>query len=194
MPTVENERFAFIHIPKTGGAWATKAMEAAGIEFAPMWKKPHPKLCHIDLRGKFTFAFVREPLAWYCSVWRYHRQYTQDEWEKINRWIDLPLCEFLEGMIENHPGYMGRYLEQYVGAGDTEIDFIGRNECLPDDLVRALKLAGQPFSEEALRAYPPHNASQHPCDEVPADLAQRLRDAEAQTYERFYAPAQSLTG
>ena len=66
----------FVHIPKTGGVWVEEALPACGIATAcPLttggvsWRHPLPA----DIRGSFdfTFTFVRHPISWYESWWRF---------------------------------------------------------------------------------------------------------------------------
>ena len=55
--------------------------------------------------------------------------------------------------------FRSQMYEDYVGPPEREISFIGRFECLADDLVRALTTFGIPFDESRLRGTPPINAS-----------------------------------
>jgi len=49
---------------------------------------------------------------------------------------------FVEKVLVNLPGYASRMYERFVGPPDAEIDFIGRQERLVDDLRTALQQAG----------------------------------------------------
>jgi hypothetical protein len=184
-----NERFIFIHVPRTGGTWARLAMEAAGIEARKLGDGYHPTRQELDIEGHFTFAFVREPLSWYGSEWNYRRWLRTtgiDEMKHFyDQWLDLAFPDFLDRIIEGRPGFLSQYYESYVGPPDDPIDFIGRFESLADDLVRALELAGQEFDEEVLRTFAPVNRSA-PTPACPADLRERLVRVERNAYERFY--------
>jgi hypothetical protein len=189
VPAVANDRFVFIHVPKTGGGWVSKALEAAGVEAEPVSIEQHPMLCDVDRAGRFTFAFVREPISWYRSLWRFHRAQPQDHWPKLNRYIGLPLPDFLSSVASERPGYLGQYFNCFIGEGGEAIDFVGRIENLADDLVHALTLAGQSFNEATVRAHPYRNPSSFPCAPVPEAVAEQVRTAEHQVYERFYSLA-----
>jgi hypothetical protein len=77
--------------------------------------------------------------------------------------------------------------EAYVGSPGSEIEFIGRQERLLDDLVTSLRQAGEQFDENAIRNLEPANVS----DRVrfPAALTHEAREAllwsERETLERF---------
>jgi hypothetical protein len=194
LSAVGNDKFLFLHVPKTGGTWVTQAMEAAGVELerarTDMW---HPNLEQVDRRGRFTFAFVREPLSWYASWWQWSRKYDNRYiWGflsgfPLDPFVTLPFPLFLKGCMTWHPAYVSTALwTPYVGRPANEIDFVGRYESLADDLVRALQIAGQDFDEEALRAYAPVLTS-GPLPDCPPDVKARLLESERAGYERFYS-------
>ena len=202
MTAVANEKILFIHIPKTGGTWVSEAMEAAGVQVEPAADDHHPEKPELEIGDRFAFAFVREPLSWYRSIWKFHRRNPLTHWTHIGESIDLDFPDFLEHMIESYPGYLGGYYRMFVGAPHDPIDFVGRHEHLSDDLVTALRLAGQEFDEDVLRAVPARNFDNEeslygsllpppersgPEDLVSEDLKDRLKEAEYEVYERFYA-------
>jgi len=202
MTTVANDRIVFIHIPKTGGTWASEAMEEAGIVLEKVGTGPHPARRELDIGDRFAFAFVREPVSWYRSVWMFHRRIPQSDWPHLDEWIDLDFPDFLDRMAENNPGYLSTYYRLFVGPPDDEISFIGHHEQLADDLVTALHVAGQDFDEERLRSVParnfeneetlygsvlpPPNRSALSTD-CPPDVKARLMESEREVYERFYS-------
>ena len=200
MSTSGNERLVFIHVPKTGGGWVSEAMAAAGIHQERLGFAHHIGKDEIALGGRFIFGFVREPLSWYGSAWTFRRRLWREKEadpqmevpgaEFPDEWFALDFPEFVEAVIDNRPGYLSWYYEHYLGAEDDPIDFIGRYENLADDLVNALRLAGQEFDEEALRSFPVINASGPP-PPCPPEVEERLFDAERPAYERFYVPAPS---
>jgi hypothetical protein len=184
-----NDRFVFIHVPRTGGTWAALAMEAAGIEAPRLSNDYHPTKGELDLEGLFSFAFVREPVSWYASEWSYRRWLRTTGLEEMNHfydpWLDLAFPDFVDRLIEEWPGFLSGFYETFVGPPDDPIDFIGRFENLADDLVRALQLAGQDFDEDALRTFEPVNRSA-PAPPCPPEVRERLMHAERDAYERFY--------
>jgi len=172
----------FIHIPKTGGMWVRQAIINAGIparEKCCKWHEgtnaewglgkngerlPNPHVClhaaahDIDPQGRFTFAFVRHPLDFYISYWCFKKR---SGWDMGNG-IDRNVChETFDGFVRDCLRIMpsGKGLATYTyewfldEAGWT-LDFVGKQESLADDLVRALRLAGETFDEEALRRTP----------------------------------------
>ena len=187
------QRAVFLHVPKTGGSWVTMAARTAGCRFEnfAVDGDNHADLSYCPHRDRFIFAFVRHPLALYRSYWRFK---IGGGWDARNP-FDMD-CRadtfqaFVENVVTRYPGWCSSMFEDYVGPPDRPIDFIGRHETLADDLVRALRTAGEPFDEGMLRATPPVNASR-PYEAIwtPA-LVDAVVESEERTLRRFgYEPA-----
>jgi hypothetical protein len=192
----------FIHIPKTGGVWIEDALAACGIETAPpprrqgvSWRHPLPT----DILGTydFTFAFVRHPVAWYESWWRFQRGHGQlfepGMWHPqrpIEPYgTDDDFATFIRRCIEHQPGYVTRMYEWYVGPpGMERVDLVGRQESLTDTLVGVLRDLSYDFDETALREHPPANTSVRAPGETNWDpeLKRQIMALEAPAIERFY--------
>ena len=204
MSTLANDRIVFIHVPKTGGTWATEAMRVAGVEFSKVGDDDHLTKGDLDIGDRFSFAFVREPMSWYWSVWKFHREcHRSHHWAKISDYVDLEFPEFLESMVKNHHAYLSIYYRLFVGPPDDEVSFVGQYERLRSDLAAALKLAGQQFDEAALRGEPARNFDDEvklyglalpPRSDPPEcsdDLKAALFESEREVYDRFYGGDQS---
>src|SRR5690606_18066533 len=66
----------FLHIPKTGGTWIEHALVRSGVAIEPAGgidgvTSRHPVLPLLTQRFDFTFAFIRHPLSWYESWWKF---------------------------------------------------------------------------------------------------------------------------
>ncbi len=191
----------FVHIPKTGGVWVEQALPACGIATAcPLstggvsWRHPLPA----DIRGSydFTFTFVRHPISWYESWWRFasarvepfepgvwHPQRTVETYGKDG------FSTFIRRCIEHQPGYVTRLYEWYIGPpGIERVDLVGRQEELVDTLVRVLRELSYEFDETALRAHPPENTTAAFAGEMIWDpgLKRQILELEAPAIERFY--------
>jgi hypothetical protein len=172
--------------------WVTEALQAAGVEVEEEFGKTpeHPLLSELERRGRFTFAFVREPQSWYGSIWRFRNYFhlhkgAAEAQLPYDRYIGLDFPDFVDNIAEHLPGFLSNHYELFVGPPESEVDFIGRYERLEDDVVSALRTAGQDFDEEALRSFPPINVTGAPPD-CPPETRLRLIRAESQAYERFY--------
>ena len=191
----------FLHIPKTGGTWVEFALPHIGIpteqaaiiegvtyrhSLLPMLRDSHP----------FVFTFVRHPLSWYESWWKF----------QAGRWIAhepgvwhpqrcLEKCrsddfsEFIRLCIEHEPGYVSRMYEWYIGpVGYEYVEFIGRYENLVEDLADVLTAIGYTVDREALHQFGPVNVSPKACGEPvwnPA-LRRRILELEAPAIRRFF--------
>jgi hypothetical protein len=110
---------------------------------------------------RFQFCFVRRPVAWYRSFWCYRlRTKNIDLRFPPDHLWDADFERFLENVAAAYPnGFLTELYQHYVGADNTRMDFVGRQEHLADDLVEVLALAGRGVDEKALRALKPRNVS-----------------------------------
>lgn len=182
----------FFHIPKTGGAWARKAIERSGL-FAKEIGICHSAASEVQhlLGDKHIFTFVRNPYWWYRSFWSYRMQ---NGWMNSNGTpagmeIDR-LCksydfnEFITKVTTQAPGYLGNMYRFFTGP--IEMDFIGKTERLADDLVAALNQANEKFDEKRLRETPMHNTSNQAFSaEYTNQSKGRLREAERDAFELY---------
>lgn len=180
----------FLHVPKTGGIWATRAIRAAVRqveEYAP-GGDPHRELAECPCAEKFKMAFVRHPVDSYRSYWQYKMGAGWDDQnpqDPLCRSDDFPT--FVSKVLQHFPGICSVGFERFTGPRTAPIEFIGKFESLVDDLVRGLSLAGEGFDEPVIRATPPQNVSDRrrfPA-ELPAELEQAIRETEHEAMERY---------
>lgn len=180
----------FLHFPKTGGSWVKKAIIASGIkcEGYRIDENPHIGLKQCPEPEKFKFAFVRHPVNLYRSYWQFKMTY---EWDKKNQ-IDMECRSdnfhvFIKNLLNKYPGCYGDALVEFVGEEGNEIEFIGKYENLTEDLINALKLAGEMFNEGVIRNLPPYNVSDKKRFQAQytKELEQEVRKSEAKVLNRF---------
>ena len=194
---IRTDKSVFFHIPKTGGIWAKEAIRRTGLPYhrcrdravghkelrnelnlerehsipANMWPK--------DVEGLFSFCFVRHPLTWYQSIWRFRKSYQvlNTKFPVDRNWVD-DYDLFVNNMLDAYPkGFVTELFQYYVGENLDIVNYIGKQESLADDLVKALTLAGETFDEKALRATKPFNKSRR----FPAVLSEKTQDRVLET-------------
>ncbi len=183
-------RSCFLHVPKTGGIWVKAAIAAAGIVFDEFAVEGdvHADLSYCPCPDRFKFAFVRHPVEFYRSYWRFKMAVG---WDPRNPFDEdcgaADFHAFVRNVLRNQPGMCGQLFQQYVGPPGGEIEFIGRYERLADDLIAALTMAGEGVDEDAIRKCPPQNVGDR--HRFPAEYTRELegavRESERQTLERF---------
>jgi hypothetical protein len=183
----------FLHLPKTGGTWVKHILEELKLIKAPLghmhsdWERSywHDKL-HGD--GKvmrylvrravgsskaqaridpqcFRFCFIREPLRWYESYWRFMVSKNWDwkawgnemdphKWHPCAMLNDLESSDFNTFMArvnKKRPGFVTEMYGWYVRPG---IGFLGRTETLRADMIRALSLMNVKFDPARISSAP----------------------------------------
>ncbi|MCB1984124.1 MAG: sulfotransferase family 2 domain-containing protein [Burkholderiales bacterium] len=152
----------FLHVPKTGGSWVKKAIISAGVSCRDytISGNPHIGLQNCPSLEKFKFAFVRHPVGLYRSYWQYKMTNGWDSKNQLDQACQTDnFHQFVRNLLDKLPGVYSRSLIEMVGDEYNEIEFIGKYENLVDDLILALKLAGEAFDEQIIRTLPPINVS-----------------------------------
>lgn len=146
-------RVLFVHIPRTGGTTMGKSLGAAKIRCRRVRvpKGQARKHCPTELmQGRFdrAFAFVRHPIAWYESVYRYQEQYN---WPRWRRFAWHPFQEVFDNRAPTFAGFIDNILKSPVGLAtrifQLYIDHpcvkaVGRTEHIQADLNRILSEFG----------------------------------------------------
>lgn len=158
---VRGPRVGFIHVPRTGGTWIQQALWYAGLgnhrwccgtrtSYLP---RDHLLAGHNRKPGlydvRWRFAFVRYPLAYYESVWKW--LVSQKQQIKIIRpyWRWHPFMvahkvwmgctdfnDWVQKLLDVEPCWYTRLIEGYVGPeGGEFVEYIGRTESLAQDFV-----------------------------------------------------------
>ncbi len=175
----------FLHVPKTGGNWITTVLQELNLVtnntshkhadidqfFFPVFesriaalKTLKTLLFGIPNKKPFMFCFVRHPLTWYESWFKYmsqpHFQWRDYGDERdITNWHpnailnglgDSDFNQFIRNVIQKRPGYVTELFGWYT---KPQIDFIGKQENLAEDLIKVLKIMQLDFDEDFIRHY-----------------------------------------
>lgn len=189
----------FLHIPKTGGNWVRTALYLMGIEHHETKKKipssqSHAIPSHIDEDWNFSFAFVRHPVAWYESYWKFQagvwKRFELGVWHP-HRCIDECSSDdfnlFVENCLREQPSYVSRMYEWYLGPpNQTSVNFIGRTENLIEDFRRLLVLLD--YADMKIPNVSPVNVSESRMGKPVWDplLKSKVMISERASIERFY--------
>ena len=125
-------------------------------------------------KSPFRFCFVRHPLSWYESWWKYMNGNSWADWGTQNSLEDWHINSTLNGLgspdfntfvrnvIRARPGYVS---ELYFAFAKPGISFIGKTETLKADLESVLRHLELPYDPESLDS-PRANQSAPPSEEI----------------------------
>lgn len=111
----------------------------------------------------FRFCFVRHPLSWYESWWKYMEGIKWRDFGKTNsasQWHPNSILnglgshdfnEFIWNVIKKRPGFVSELYMSYTKSG---IDFIGKTESLHYDMLDLLIQFNFEVDREKLLSYP----------------------------------------
>lgn len=201
----------FLHVPRTGGSWVERAIDLCQIkrvgwlEKQPLYlPRKHCLLSHYHrtemAKVDYVFAFVRHPVAYYESVWKWlgrNRNFMQSHW----RWHphraagELYRPEFddwVDAMLTNEPLWCTRLFEQYVGPPGGEFcNYIGRTETLARDFREVMEHLGH---EENVKLHRPELEALGKVNNIDrklswsAPLLAKVLETERSVIERFCEP------
>ena len=189
----------FLHIPKTGGNWVRGVLEKLDliegeighkhsdvdrVLFEPYFntgwlvrlKQQYRKQCPI-FDPPFLFCFVRHPLSWYESWFKYMSQPKRNwrDWPRrkgpldwhpnapINGTGDKGFNRFVQNVMEYFPGYVTQLYGWYTKRG---VDFVGHQESLREDMVELLQRLDVEFDPNFVLGYRPVGVSPEPDNPV----------------------------
>lgn len=165
---IRTDKSVFYHIPKTGGIWVKEAMRQSGCvgygrcrdikgrsqKFGLKREHATPDVVRDGYKkGLFSFCFVRHPVAWFKSFWCYRVKtgHLDVRFPSDRLWDGMFETFIVNVLKEFSDGFVTELYQYYVGETADKVDFVGKQENLADDLVKALTLAGEDFNEEDLR-------------------------------------------
>ena len=197
-------RSIYIHVQKTGGMTIRRAM---ALCTGPCWESGPPEVeRHFGLpelraahpgidENRYTFGFVRHPVAWLRSRWAWARASSlmaqaRHRPSAASLWVTSCWADDFETFIRN-------YLERYPWS-DRPAKAVGLVENLANDLgictqthfrmlglISILHIAGEVFDEGKIRSLEKFNAT-NATDPLPRDLESQVLKAESVMVERFY--------
>lgn len=195
MARVLTEHAMFLHVPKTGGHWVTEALTQARLA-KRVWPQHHWPLEDVknDWRtlypGRplpFLFGFVRHPVSWYHSVWRwYTKRGWRDKGPMVNAAKGLPFREFIVTVTDQCPGHLKQSVDKWLGPREEPVDFIGQFEHLQQNLYEALVRSGHKIDRSVLDGIDARNVNGVKGGQMTDDLVDRIVRSEAELIERFY--------
>lgn len=196
---IVSDDFVFLHIPKTGGIWATQILTSAFETTMLGHQHSHfPQLLQIRdeewYRNRFIFTMIRHPITWYQSRWAFRIKHG---WQP-NHPLDFNCASndfhtFVDNALKFRPnGWLTWLYGQYINNVPGGIDFIARLEYCQRDLELAMSKAGCPISIDVLNSKQRTNdsdmggmSSKHWAKYTP-ELFDRVMTVEHEVVSKYY--------
>lgn len=197
----------FYHIPRTGGMWAKGVARRSGVMYdraeknsirhrlSLMREHGTPEGVKESAKeGLFSFAFVRMPFEWYKSFWA-HRKIHEDSFVAafpLDFAWDSNFEKFIINNLRMFPhGFLTDVYQCFVGKDGKDLDFVGKQENLTEDLIKALTLAGEEFNERTIRRTKRFNVATGRKEveglfNISNELKQELMEKEKWVTDTFY--------
>ena len=161
------DKLVFLHIPKTAGMFLRHVFKVCNIVHYEIGDQHahFPYLSSLNPKefydSRLVFTFIRHPLTWYQSRWAFRVKHGWRAQHPLDyNCMSNDFHVFLENVIRYKPnGWVTWEYCNYIDTVPSGIDFIGRLENLVDDTIKVLRLAGETFSENAVRSIPKINDS-----------------------------------
>ncbi|MGH7989568.1 MAG: hypothetical protein ACREDS_05145 [Limisphaerales bacterium] len=184
----------YIHLMKTGGWSVRGALARMGLNLGEIGRD-HDPLSLLPTkpgRRQFSFVFIRHPLAWYRSYWAFRMQvgwkiYNGGRitgWQTYGSILDYECRSnnftiWMENVLAHMPeGFLSRIYRIYT----DRVDYVGKVESFKEDLSKALRMAGETFSQEIIDSFPKRNVTNTKYTSVailPKELAEKVLKSES---------------
>lgn len=161
--------------PMRGREHLSEAARLARKRLAKYWPFP----LDIERRPVFRFCFVRHPLSWYESFWKFMKGLdwdndagtpnSRDDWHPnsiLNGLGSNDFNEFVRNVVNERPGYVSELFFAYTKPG---ISFIGKNEDLRKDLAYVLDHLGLEYDRTKIEDSPRARVSKTAQSEIQWD-------------------------
>jgi hypothetical protein len=162
----------FLHIPKTGGNWVVTVLNNLKVLKRKLKEKHADYNRFWILENKlakktpFLFCFVRHPVTWYESWYKYmmapernFKEWGYRPWHpcaRLDGCGDPDFNKYIENIIKVSPGFVTELYSQYT----KRCDFIGKQENLINDLLKILRVLHIKHDEYKIKQRAPINISE----------------------------------
>lgn len=139
----------FLHVPKTAGNWVVEILKAHNL-YEKDFKHKHSDASRLQIihekvfkQSPFIFCFVRHPVTWFESWYRYQRKRKFKKWahngnmfyhpcSNIDDCQDEDFNKFASNVIDKSPGFISNMYYQFT----RHSEFVGKQENLIKDTLK----------------------------------------------------------
>lgn len=152
MAITDNNKFVFLHIPKTGGMWVSSLLRNIAETSLIGHQHSHfPQLSQFHdnewYNQRFIFTMIRHPITWYQSRWAFR---VKHGW-KLNHPLDFNCAtndfhSFVESVLSFKPdGWLTWLYSQYIDNVPGGVDYVAKLESGVDDIKHIFNKIGAKY-------------------------------------------------
>jgi len=194
---IENTNTIFIHFPKTGGTFVREILKkvSKSHRIKSKYHPSHTPMREIEMdRYKNSFAFVRDPLTWYESTFKFMLDYCVNRKGKfgvnennplklLSKFASPSFQDYMDQVVDTCPGH---YQEEFLNFIDFDrISFIGLQENLNHHLFYIFQQIGLKCPRPVIFNSPKHGQRIYPCEWKKGHKEVILK-ANSELIQRFY--------
>ena len=161
-----HSRALILHVPRCAGHFVMFALEQLSIPFHFLTNatgSKHGLRQHFAVNADLCACFIRHPVSWWVSWWRYcrgrawshHPDYLWHPCRPLVQCRALTFPDFLRKGFRLVPGFVSAMFAQYA----TAADYVGTVENIAADLGGLLQRLGYDAPRRVLASLPPIHAS-----------------------------------
>lgn len=186
-----DEERIYLRLQKCASNYVTHTLHAHGIcrQYTGTYHDNPATSARVQdlVQGRFAFTFVRHPLDWLGSIWRFRTGLQWGEHQELDDCRHETFDGYIENYLRLHPGFVSELYEQFCGPPDNPyVAFVGRVENVGVDLVQLFASLELQFDPEKL---PKKRLNKSLADasltEYRPDLRDAVMEAERKAIERF---------
>lgn len=117
--------WSFVHVPKTGGTWATEVLTKARVVNGTEGHEHGT-----EHRGRRSWCVLRDPVEWHKSLWAHRRRDGFPTWGGANHPLwplteidEVRFADYFRPVVERFPNHTAQIFARYADAVEIVVNY-----------------------------------------------------------------------